>query len=1060
MRICKISFKNLNSLKGIHEELDFTRSPFFESNLFAITGETGAGKTTILDAITLALYGKIARGCEIRDITTHGTEESFAKVEFKTNGKLYCAVWRQYKTKGKNPKFETKRELIDVETSLPITDTQRIRELDKKVEELTRLSYEQFTRAVLLPQGQFAAFLELDDKNARGELLEKITGYTIYSNISKRVFEIESQKRQELKELENQLSVLKLLDETEIANLKIDLLTKEQTNQYLIQQREQLLKDIQKIEHFNQLLEKSQKLRNTLIQLEQQSQKFLPRRQQLELHKKLLPLQADLKLLEQQHKELTLIKQQISNINIELPNIYKLKMNLIQKQQLQEKIVENTKAEREQGLLHLDEMIALINEIDKKNMAFCEHEKNYQLLNHEITHLQMENNKLQRQLIDLEKNIISTENKLNALNIDEHLEKGFLNHLELEETLVLKIKEQHQKIVQFNIFEEYNEKLYEKIEHLQRKKYKFEIEIEKKTNILNFFLQDQTFQALINKIDTYYQRLIWLEKLVNLSNIWGDKITRKNIHQLQFSQLKDKLSLDIKITDRKLLEQDRQRYRLLLEAARNRRDRILSHQNTLTILNKNHSVIKENFLLFQQEYSLVNLQMIHALQELRYLETEINQLKIKLEYVKQHHDFNQEIIAQLKEKELLLKKLDEFKKDHYELSIRVEEKNHHLPDKQTKANELKAHWEVLSQELSLLQLDVKNKFENKNPLEERQRLLNAEELAKNNLQTTNLGLENINQKIMILDQQANKLDLELKNKSLNINELQNCLLSKLHEINSNSLEEAQRAILSEEQANALEKQQRLLENNLHNIQKSLADAQFELEQLQTNEVKINSLIELKENLEQTHRTIREYDQSIGQIKNELQHDEQLRGKWLILSQQLHEQKQSWEQWAELDYLIGSSKGDKFRIYAQNFTLERLTYLANLHLKQLNPRYCIQKTTKEDTLELEVMDNYQANHRRSIKTLSGGEKFLISLALALGLAELAGRNTYIESLFIDEGFGTLDSNTLDIAISALETLQMGGKLIGIISHVDALKERIATQVQVIKSGGGFSYLKIV
>jgi len=247
---------------------------------------------------------------------------------------------------------------------------------------------------------------------------------------------------------------------------------------------------------------------------------------------------------------------------------------------------------------------------------------------------------------------------------------------------------------------------------------------------------------------------------------------------------------------------------------------------------------------------------------------------------------------------------------------------------------------------------------------------------------------------------------------------------------------------------------------LHNLQKAVADTQFELAQLNKIEAELIDLEEFKIKLKQIEQQLAQNHQNIGQIKNELQRDEQSREQWKALHEQLQIQKQRWEQWAELNQLVGSREGDKFRIYAQNFTLERLTYVANLHLKQLNPRYCIQKTANQNTLELEVMDIYQANHRRSIKTLSGGEKFLISLALALGLAELAGRNTYIESLFIDEGFGTLDSNTLDIAISALETLQMGGKLIGIISHVDALKERITTQVQVVKSGGGFSRLKIL
>src|SRR5690606_8411420 len=117
-----------------------------------------------------------------------------------------------------------------------------------------------------------------------------------------------------------------------------------------------------------------------------------------------------------------------------------------------------------------------------------------------------------------------------------------------------------------------------------------------------------------------------------------------------------------------------------------------------------------------------------------------------------------------------------------------------------------------------------------------------------------------------------------------------------------------------------------------------------------------------------------------------------------------------------------------------------------------------KSPQED-LKLEIIDIYQADAIRPMSTLSGGESFLVSLALALGLSDLASRKTQINSLFIDEGFGTLDEETLDIAISTLENLQANGKTIGIISHVEALKERIATQIQISKQPGGSSKIKI-
>ncbi|MEY3220841.1 MAG: hypothetical protein RIT27_2198 [Pseudomonadota bacterium] len=1062
MRICKISFKNLNSLKGLHEELDFTRPPFSESNLFAITGETGAGKTTILDAITLALYGKVARGCDIKDIITHGAEESFAKIEFKTNEKVYCAIWRQYRTKGKNNDFKIQRELLDVETHLSMTDTQKIREIQQKIDQLTRLTYEQFIRSVLLPQGQFAAFLELDDKNTRGELLEKITGYTVYSDLSKKVFETVRLKEQTIKDIENNISALKLLEVTEITALKITLSTKEKDNQILIQQREQLLIKIQRTEYFNRLLEKGKELARHLTQARQKWQTFLPTLQRLEQYKKMLPLQADLRLLDQKNQELVILKQQLSEIEIKLPTLCNAKLDLEQQLIIQEKLVENAKIEHEQGLLILDEIIALNNVIDMTLSTVQETEKNYLHLNNEINQLQADIVTLQNQIAQIEQKITLFQDKLNNLTIDEKIEKQLLSYQDLQTKLNESLFEHQNKMMQLNIFEEYNDSLHDKIEQLQRKKHKLDYEIDKRKNVLSFLLQGQTLHVLIIKIDAYYQRLIWLGKLIDLAILWSNQTMRKDNHQFQFQQLKEKLSLDIKITDRKKLEADRQKCRLLLEAARNRRDRILSHQNMISILSNKQQTIKARILSFQQEHSLLNLQIAHALQDLRRVDVEINQLKIDLDLTKQYaeqHNFIS-FTEQLREKNLISKQLDDLRKNHHSFIIRIEEKNHYIPEKTLRLEVLKQDLILKKQSLEQLTLDKKNKFDNKEPSQERQRLINKEETVKKELQLLKNNFQHINQLIVFLEQQIQMLKSDIENRTLDICHLEEDLNFKLQEKGLACFADIQNNLLIESEFFALEKEQQCLETQLHNLQQAMEDNQKELAQLKSEIIETETLNLLKEKLENINQIIREADQNIGQIKNELQRDEQYREQWRILCAQLQMQKQNWEQWLELNHLIGSSGGDKFRIYAQDFTLERLTQLANHHLKQLNPRYYIQKTAHQGTLELEVIDNYQANHRRSIKTLSGGEKFLISLALALGLAELAGRNAYIESLFIDEGFGTLDSHTLDIAISALETLQISGKLIGIISHVDALKERIGTQVQVIKSGGGFSYLKIV
>ena len=156
----------------------------------------------------------------------------------------------------------------------------------------------------------------------------------------------------------------------------------------------------------------------------------------------------------------------------------------------------------------------------------------------------------------------------------------------------------------------------------------------------------------------------------------------------------------------------------------------------------------------------------------------------------------------------------------------------------------------------------------------------------------------------------------------------------------------------------------------------------------------------------------------------------------------------------------SHDGAAFRKFAQSLTLQQLIQHANRHLERLQGgRYRLHKKRGAD-LELEIVDRYQADFLRSVSTLSGGETFLTSLALALGLADMANQKTRIQSLFIDEGFGALDENALELAITTLESLQAQGATIGIISHLRELKERVSTQIQVSRGVDGWSAVEVV
>ena len=180
--------------------------------------------------------------------------------------------------------------------------------------------------------------------------------------------------------------------------------------------------------------------------------------------------------------------------------------------------------------------------------------------------------------------------------------------------------------------------------------------------------------------------------------------------------------------------------------------------------------------------------------------------------------------------------------------------------------------------------------------------------------------------------------------------------------------------------------------------------------------------------------------------------EQIKKKRTIIKAQ----EKECHRWEKLHGLIGSADGKKFRNFAQGLTFELMVSHANRQLEKMTDRYLLIRDDKQP-LVLNVVDNYQAGEIRSTKNLSGGESFIVSLTLALGLSKMASRKVRVDSLFLDEGFGSLDEDTLETALETLSGLQQDGKLIGIISHVSALKERIATQITITPLSGGTSTL---
>lgn len=232
----------------------------------------------------------------------------------------------------------------------------------------------------------------------------------------------------------------------------------------------------------------------------------------------------------------------------------------------------------------------------------------------------------------------------------------------------------------------------------------------------------------------------------------------------------------------------------------------------------------------------------------------------------------------------------------------------------------------------------------------------------------------------------------------------------------------------------------------------------QLQQHQEKRISERSADDLTSLLEATKANLQQHVQQQNEIGFRLQQDSDNKQRIGQLLNAIQEQAIITENWAKLNELIGSADGKKFRLIAQEYTLDALLTYANIHLGMLSNRYLLQRIP--NTLGLQVIDQYMGNEVRTVYSLSGGESFLASLALALGLASLSGSRMQVESLFIDEGFGSLDPATLNIAMDALERLHHQGRKVGVISHVQEMTERIPVQIKVSKQQSGRSKVEVL
>ncbi len=313
--------------------------------------------------------------------------------------------------------------------------------------------------------------------------------------------------------------------------------------------------------------------------------------------------------------------------------------------------------------------------------------------------------------------------------------------------------------------------------------------------------------------------------------------------------------------------------------------------------------------------------------------------------------------------------------------------------------------------------------------------------------------ESLNTQIIELNQKQSRDNIKLEDVKQNFN-------NALAENSFSSKEEFEKALLPKELREELSIKCKALEEKYTQIQTLKIDTAKKLSEQKELNLTDKELQTLNDELKELQTTIDELQKSIGSLEKELEINAINNKKHEDKIKELEKKKEAFKVWIKLNEMIGSASGDKFAKFAQGITLDQLIYLANKHLQILSPRYELQRSSDSSKLlEIEIIDGFQGDVVRPVSTLSGGESFIVSLSLALGLSALASQKISIDSLFLDEGFGTLDRDSLELALNALNQLQSSGKMVGVISHVEALKERIPLQIRVMPKGDGTSLLSL-